>query len=99
MWCQAGFDPDRFWRQTPRHFQLVMRGVKKRMRSEADARIRQAHLTATFTAMTQSKGGLKPVDHFLRRAARRRSPADLYAAFRAMKASGMPMRIRKVRKR
>lgn len=99
MWCQGGFDPDRFWHQTPRHFQLAMRGVRKRLRSEADSRIRQAHMTATFTALTQSKGGLKPIDHYLRREARRQSPKDLHGIFKAMKASGMPLRIRKVRRK
>lgn len=101
MWCQAGFDPDQFWHQTPSHFQLTMRGVRKRLSAEADARLRQAWWGAAFGGLTQSKGGLKPLEHYLKpTAARPRStPADLHDVLRRMQAHGVPMMIRKVRRR
>lgn len=98
MWCRADFEPDLFWHQTPLHFRLAMRGVRQRLSAEADAHLRQAWWSGAFAGLTQSKGGLKPLEHYLRRSEqRRRTPADLHAVFQSMQAHGAPMTIRKVR--
>lgn len=99
MWCQAGFEPDRFWEQTPRHFQLAMRGARKRISNAADSQLRQAWWTGAFTGLTQSKDGLKPLKHYLRRGPQRKTPAQLHRMFKSMQARGMPMTIRKVCRR
>lgn len=100
MWCQSGLDPERFWEQTPYHFQLVMRGIRKRLTSESEDRLRQAWWGGAFAGLTQSKGGLKPLDHYLRRPSQARmKPKTMLDAFHSMKAQGMPMTIRRVRRR
>jgi len=79
MWVEAGYDPDAFWQQTPRSFQLVMRAVRKRFKAEAEERISQAWQTAAFTGATQSKSGLKPLNHYLRRPPQKMSPREMLA--------------------
>lgn len=37
MWCEAGFDPDSFWQQTPWSFQAAMRGRERARASQAKA--------------------------------------------------------------
>lgn len=96
MWCQSGFDPDSFWHQTPLHFQLAMRGVRKRLTAAAEASLREAWWGGAFAGLTQSKGGLKPLNHYLRKNSERRmAPDAMLAAFQSMEARGAPMSIRK----
>lgn len=66
-WCEAGLEPDSFWHQSPATFEAIMRGVVKRMERESDLAISQAYHMAAFNAGTKSKGGLKPLAHYLRR--------------------------------
>ena len=56
-------------------------------------RERQAWWTAAFTGLTQSKGGLKPLRHYLGSKPRRRAPAELHEVFRRAKAAGLPITI------
>lgn len=77
-------DPALFWSLTPRHFQVVMRGVRHRMKAEAENRIAQAWQTAAFTGATQSKAGLKPLAHYLKRPPVRMSSASMLANMRML---------------
>lgn len=96
MWIQAGFTPDSFWPQTPRHFQLAMEGVRKRLTSEGDARTAQAWETAAFNAQTKSKAGLKPLNQILRKQAKRQSPKEMLAYIQQM-GRGSNMKVRQIR--
>lgn len=84
MWCQAGQSPDAFWHQTPRHFQILMRGVRKRMKIESESRVAMAWQTGAFTGATQSKGGLKPLEHYLRRPPRKMTPKEMLANMQSL---------------
>ncbi|OWJ69822.1 hypothetical protein CDV50_16000 [Haematobacter massiliensis] len=44
----AGFDPRAFWGLTMRLYQVHMLGARRRLESEADARLTQAWLTAAL---------------------------------------------------
>lgn len=77
MWCEAGQEPDSFWHQTPRHFQVVMAGVRERNKAKGETRVALAWQTAAFTGLTQTKSGLKPLRHYLQRPARRMSDAEM----------------------
>ncbi|MGJ0236986.1 hypothetical protein ACQEPB_00495 [Novosphingobium fluoreni] len=88
MWCEVpSLDPDAFWQHTPRSFQLVMRGVRKRMKREAEDRITLAWQTGAFTGATQSKSGLKPLNHYLRRPPAMMTAAEMLANMRALAGS------------
>src|SRR3546814_9982015 len=47
--CGAGFDPDAFWRQTPRSYQSAMRGAAIRARIDGEKDIALAHTIASFS--------------------------------------------------
>lgn len=95
MWVQAGFSPDDFWQQTPRHFQLVMQGVRKRLENESQDRTRQAWEVGAFSAAAQA-GKLKPLKHYLAPKAKAQAPRDMLAALLAHQNNGAPMTIRKI---
>lgn len=96
MWLQAGFQPDDFWHQTPLHFQIAMRGVRKRHEIEADARIAQAWSTAAFSGAAQN-GKLKPLKHYLRKTVETQRPHEMLAALKAHQSNGAGMTIRKIK--
>lgn len=73
MWCEAGHDPDAFWRQTPRTFRLVMEAARTRVLAEHESRISLAYHTALFNAGTKTKGGLKPLEYYLKRKPKKQS--------------------------
>lgn len=78
MWAQAGFEPDAFWHQTPRHLQLVMQGVRKRMELEAESRTAQAYETGAFSGLA-SAGKLKAFKHYAPKPERKMSAAEMLA--------------------
>ena len=78
MWAQAGFRPDDFWRQTPLHFQLVMRGVRKRMEGEASAKRMQAYETGAFAGLAHH-GKLKAFNHYSQEPQRKMSAKEMLA--------------------
>lgn len=88
MWCEAGHEPDGFWRQTPRTFQLAMKAARNRNEAIAEAATAQAWQTAAFTGATQSKRGLKPLRHYIKRKAQpeRQTPAQMLANMRVLAA-------------
>ncbi len=48
LWTEAGFDPDSFWRQTPRTFSAVMDGVGKRRDADRERDIDLAYVIEGF---------------------------------------------------
>lgn len=95
MWIQAGFDPDAFWQQTPRHFQIAMQAVGKRREGEAEASVATAWQTGAFSGMAQA-GKLKPLKTYLRKEVKAQTPREMLAALKSLKAAGAPMTIRKL---
>lgn len=95
MWIESGFPPETFWEQTPRAFQLVMKGVRKRLSSDFEERTRQAWETAAFGGAAQA-GKLKPLKHYLRKQVEAQHPREMLAALMAHQSAGAKMTIRKV---
>ena len=81
MWVEAGFEPDSFWFQTPATFQLIMEGARKRLEASYERELSIAHATAGFTAASQSKGGLKPLRHYMKKD---QSPKEMLGLIRSM---------------
>lgn len=83
MWAEAGQNLDAFWELSPRHFQHVMRGIRRRLTAGHDQRITQAWQAGAFAGLAQSKGGLKPLDHYLRRPPRQMSAEEMLSTMQA----------------
>lgn len=97
MWVDASLNPDAFWQQTPRTFQLVMEGVRKRMKREADAQVALAYHTARFSVAAQTKPGLKPLAHYLRDASKpAQMPREMLAVIQSLGAKSN-MQIRQIK--
>lgn len=95
MWVHAGFSPDAFWRQSPRNFQLAMRGIRKSLKDQSDEKTRQAWESAAFTAATQTHGGLKPLSHYLKSQAEPQTAKQLLNALKTLQSSGADMTFRR----
>src|SRR3546814_7248286 len=76
--CGAGFDPDAFWRQTPRSYQSAMRGAAIRARIDGEKDIALAHTIASFSRAKK----LERLDHYLR--PRGRSKATMLDRLKAI---------------
>lgn len=83
MWCEAGQDPDAFWNQTPRSFQLLMRGYRARLGAEAESRMAQSWQAGMFAALAQN-GKLKKLDHYLKKPPRKMGNAEMLANMRIL---------------
>ncbi|MGT2515124.1 hypothetical protein ACVOMT_13650 [Sphingomonas panni] len=92
MWCEAEFDPDSFWRQTPCSFQAAMRGRERARAAQAKAMmiasVQDAYNGEAF-ARTKDINRLR--DRFLSRMDDRRS-GSLYDRLKAIAEDG-PMRV------
>ena len=95
MWIQAGFAPNDFWPQTPLHFQIAMRAVRKRLEAESETRLAQAWTIAALSGAAQN-GKLKPLKHYLRKQTKAQTPKEMLAAMQAYQAGGAKMTIRKI---
>lgn len=95
MWIQAGFSPEPFWDQTPRHFQLAMEGVRKRLLRDGEADLRLAWHTGGFSA-SASVGKLKPLRTYLA-GNKAQTPAEMLAVLRSFQAKGAKMTITRIR--
>lgn len=93
MWVQAGFSPDTFYSQTPRHFQLAMRGVRKRMETEAQARTALAYESGAFAGLAHH-GKLKALKHYTRQN-RAQSPREMATLIQSLGARSN-MKIRRI---
>src|SRR3546814_20575235 len=73
-----GFDPDAFWRQTPRSYQSAMRGAAIRARIDGEKDIALEHTIASFSRAKK----LERLDHYLR--PRGRSKATMLHRLKAL---------------
>lgn len=48
MWCQAGYDPDSFWTQTPRTLEQALLGYRDRRKAELELAAYGALLSAAL---------------------------------------------------
>lgn len=81
-WCASGYDPDAFWRQSPRSFASAMGGARDRMRREGERDLVLAHLGVVFHRTKM----LHPVEHYLRRQPAARGRVNLLERVRAIAA-------------
>lgn len=95
MWIEAGFAPETFYEQTPRHFQLAMEAVRKRLERDMEAQLTMAWNNAAFTGAAQA-GKLKPLRNYLRKAPAAQKPAEMLAAMLAHQSNGVKMTVRKI---
>lgn len=93
MWVQGGFQPDTFWHQTPRHFQLAMQGVRKRLENEQLARSLQSYETGAFSGLAHH-GKLKAFKHYDRRP-KAQTPREMVTAIQSLGAKSN-MKIRRI---
>ena len=61
-----------------------MRGVRKRLKAEAEDQIALAWRTGAFSGAAQSKSGLKPLDHYLKRPAQKMTHAQMLANMKTL---------------
>jgi hypothetical protein len=92
MWVQAGFSPETFYPQTPLHFQLAMKGVRKRMEGEAQARTALAYESGAFAGLAHH-GKLKALKHYTRKAAQ--TPREMASLIQSLGARSN-MKIRRI---
>jgi hypothetical protein len=78
MWCEAGFQPDSFWQQSPATFQACMDGARKRLISEGEASLSQSWHTGAFTAAAQA-GKLKPLARYIKKPPRKMDVREMLA--------------------
>lgn len=95
MWIHAGFPPDAFWRQSPRNFQLAMRGIRKNLKDQSDERTRQAWESAAFAAAAQTRGGLKPLSFYLQGQSEPQTGKQMLTALKVLQSSGADMTFRR----
>jgi hypothetical protein len=78
MWCEAGFQPDSFWKQSPATFKACMDGAGKRLLAEGEASLRFAWHAGAFTGAAQV-GKLKPLARYLKKPPRKMDPREMLA--------------------
>jgi hypothetical protein len=91
----AGFDPDAFWKQTPRSFVTIMQGAARAAKREHDEGTARAWLTANFSAAAQC-GKLKCLSSYVKVERKRQSTDEMLAVLRSIAGSGTPLNIRKL---
>lgn len=70
-----------------------MDGVARRIRREERMALAAAYNTAAFNALTKTKGGLKPFDHYARPESRVPTAKRILATLRDAQSRGAAMRI------
>lgn len=73
-WCEAGFDPDAFWDQTPRTVRSALAGHRDRVSREQRTLLTMAWHNARWSSFTQTLESLADV---LRRAEGREEDPDI----------------------
>lgn len=85
MWCEAYPDPDAFWAQTPRSFEITMEAARARNEAQADLATATAYQTAAFNSASKSKRGLRPLAHYLpKRKKPKPNPAQMLGAMKVI---------------
>jgi hypothetical protein len=92
---KSGFDPEAFWRETPRSFVNAMEGAALRDKQQLDLAFWQAWHTEAFARMEgrDFKAALR--NHFSRddKSDQRLKNAEAIAFFHRLKARGVPVKI------
>lgn len=60
-----------------------MRAARRRLKAEGENRTTQSWQAGAFAGLAQSKSGLKPLDHYLRRPPRKMSAEEMLATMTA----------------
>jgi hypothetical protein len=90
----AGFDPDGFWKQTPKSFVAVMEGAARRQKREFDLAITQAWHAVAFDRTKRLKG---LADYLVVKPKyKAQTPEAMFAALMQMQAGGAPLSIREI---
>ena len=82
LWCEAGFDPDSYWRQTPRLLQAAIDGYAARAKWDHRGR-----MTAAWHAAALGRAKKLPaLDRLLGRKAERKAqtPEQIIAVMRSL---------------
>ncbi|WP_285020231.1 hypothetical protein [Novosphingobium sp. fls2-241-R2A-195] len=61
-----------------------MRAARRRLKAEGENRTTQSWQAGAFTGLAQSKSGLKPLDHYLRRPPRKMSNDEMLAVMQSL---------------
>lgn len=88
LWIEAGFDPDAFWRQTPRLYDIAIQAKTR----AADAQHRQDAWLALTTAALVRRDRKAPWPTLEQltakpKAARKQTPEEMKAAFASVRAA------------
>jgi len=95
---EAGQAEARFWDQTPRTFQAVTEGARRREKSRYELATYEAWQTARLAA-TANAGKLKRLAFYMNELEPKKgvqSPREMLATLRALASNGVGMTIRKV---
>lgn len=88
-WCGAGFEPETYWRQTPR---LLVAALQAKLDNDHRGQLAQGWWAERFAREKR----LKNLGFYLAPPAQRDRGADLLAHMQSLKKSGKLLRIRKV---
>lgn len=99
LWGQAGFEPESFWRQTPRTLDAALSGYRARRRADLETATYHARLAAALDRWPKNKflPALKELLAPPKPRDAKQSTDDMLAAFQDMRAAGAPITIKKVR--
>ena len=96
MWCEAGFSPDTFLKQTAATFAASLRGKAKQIQRETDQDLWHAWQVGAF-AGAAFNGKLKSFAEYRReRKNGYQTPQEMLGTLRLLKDMGAPMTIRQV---
>ena len=87
-WCSAGYDPDSFWRQTPRSYTSAMGGALDRLRRDGERDLALAHTVASFTRAKK----LEPLERYLPARPKTRRGGDMLTALKSIAAATAELR-------
>jgi hypothetical protein len=92
IWCEE-FAPDTFFEQSAQTFGASLRGRVERHRRDAERDLALAYHTGAFSRASKPK----PLRHYLAQLRSSQDPgAGLLGGFRALKARGLPVSIKRV---
>lgn len=93
---RAGFEPDKFWLETPATFVNAMEGAALRAEQQYDLLISQEWHGARFNALAQG-GKLRSLSSYIGKKPGKKAIAPgALAFFHKMKAAGLPVTITRV---
>lgn len=92
LWCQAGFPPDSYWRQTPRTLALALDGFRAECRRQSDLAIATGWYGESFARTKRLKALKEYLAKPPKRGSAKQKPAEMLAVLK-----GLPgVRVRKM---